>query len=39
MMAAFAAAGLPLFVAYYRRALPRFVKAKESDPRGASWGR
>jgi predicted dehydrogenase len=29
MVAAFAAAGLPLFVAYYRRRLPRFVKAKE----------
>ncbi len=29
MVKAFADAGLPLFVAYYRRALPRFVKAKE----------
>lgn len=29
MVEAFAAAGLPLFVAYYRRRLPRFVKAKE----------
>jgi predicted dehydrogenase len=29
MQAAFAAAGLPLFVAYYRRALPRFLKVKE----------
>ncbi len=29
MNAAFAAAGLPLYVAFYRRALPRFVKAKE----------
>ncbi len=29
MNAAFAARGLPLFVAYYRRALPRFRKAKE----------
>jgi predicted dehydrogenase len=29
MAAAFAAAGVPLFVAYYRRALPRFLKAKE----------
>jgi 1,5-anhydro-D-fructose reductase (1,5-anhydro-D-mannitol-forming) len=29
MVAAFAAAGVPLFVAYYRRALPRFLKAKE----------
>jgi predicted dehydrogenase len=29
MVEAFAAARLPLFVAYYRRALPRFVKAKE----------
>ncbi|MEM7116801.1 MAG: Gfo/Idh/MocA family oxidoreductase [Chloroflexota bacterium] len=28
MVDAFAAAGLPLFVAYYRRALPRFLKAK-----------
>jgi predicted dehydrogenase len=29
MLAAFTAAGLPLFVAYYRRALPRFLKARE----------
>jgi 1,5-anhydro-D-fructose reductase (1,5-anhydro-D-mannitol-forming) len=29
MVQAFAARGLPLFVAYYRRSLPRFVKAKE----------
>ena len=29
MVQAFADANLPLFVAYYRRALPRFVKAKE----------
>ncbi len=29
MAAAFMEAGLPLFVAYYRRALPRFLKAKE----------
>lgn len=29
MVEAFAAARLPLFVAYYRRALPRFVKARE----------
>jgi predicted dehydrogenase len=29
MVDAFAAAKLPLFVAYYRRALPRFVKVKE----------
>jgi predicted dehydrogenase len=29
MLAAFAAAKLPLFVAYYRRRLPRFLKAKE----------
>jgi 1,5-anhydro-D-fructose reductase (1,5-anhydro-D-mannitol-forming) len=29
MVEAFAAAGLPLFVAYYRRSLPRFLKAKE----------
>ena len=28
MIAAFAAARLPLFVAYYRRALPRFLKTK-----------
>ena len=29
MLAAFAAAKMPLFVAYYRRRLPRFLKAKE----------
>lgn len=29
MVEAFAASGVPLFVAYYRRALPRFLKAKE----------
>lgn len=29
MMEAFSVAGLPLFVAYYRRALPRFCKARE----------
>lgn len=29
MVAAFAEAKLPLFVAYYRRGLPRFLKAKE----------
>ena len=29
MIEAFSAARVPLFVAYYRRALPRFVKAKE----------
>ena len=29
MSDAFAAAKLPLFVAYYRRAMPRFVKAKQ----------
>ncbi len=29
MINAFDHAGLPLFVAYYRRALPRFLKAKE----------
>ena len=29
MVDAFAAAGLPLFVAYYRRGLPRFLAAKE----------
>lgn len=29
MVEAFANAGLPLFVAYYRRRLPRFLKAKE----------
>ncbi len=29
MNAAFAAAGLPLFVAYYRRSLPRFLQVKQ----------
>jgi predicted dehydrogenase len=29
MVEAFASSGVPLFVAYYRRALPRFLKAKE----------
>lgn len=29
MVAAFEEAGLPLFVAFYRRALPRFLKARE----------
>ncbi|MDP3071629.1 MAG: Gfo/Idh/MocA family oxidoreductase [Opitutaceae bacterium] len=29
MIAAFAAAGIPLFVAYYRRALPRFTLVKD----------
>lgn len=29
MVAAFAARGLPLFVSYYRRSLPRFLKVKE----------
>src|SRR6476619_383950 len=29
MIDAFERAGLPLFVAYYRRALPRFIKAKD----------
>jgi 1,5-anhydro-D-fructose reductase (1,5-anhydro-D-mannitol-forming) len=33
MNAAFAAAGLPLFVAYYRRALPRFRTCAELLPR------
>jgi predicted dehydrogenase len=35
MVEAFRAKGLPLFVAYYRRALPRFVKAKERIDAGA----
>ena len=35
MIAAFAAAGVPLFVAYYRRALPRFVRARELVAAGA----
>jgi predicted dehydrogenase len=32
---AFSAAGVPLFVAYYRRGLPRFVKAKQLIDSGA----
>jgi len=35
MVKAFADAGLPLFVAYYRRRLPRFLKAKELIETGA----
>jgi predicted dehydrogenase len=35
MVKAFADAGLPLFVAYYRRRLPRFLKAKELLDQGA----
>ena len=35
MVAAFARAGLPLFVAYYRRRLPRFLKAEELIQTGA----
>lgn len=35
MVEAFRAAGLPLFVAYYRRALPRFLKVKELVEEGA----
>ena len=35
MIQAFDAAKLPLFVAYYRRALPRFAKAKELIDGGA----
>jgi predicted dehydrogenase len=35
MVKAFADAGLPLFVAYYRRGLPRFLKAKELIDAGA----
>ena len=35
MVRAFAEAGVPLFVAYYRRALPRFLKAKELIDTGA----
>ncbi|HSD82272.1 MAG TPA: Gfo/Idh/MocA family oxidoreductase, partial [Anaerolineae bacterium] len=35
MVAACRAAGMPLFVAYYRRALPRFLKAKELVTSGA----
>ncbi len=35
MVEAFAQARLPLFVAYYRRSLPRFVKAKSLIEQGA----
>lgn len=35
MIAAFRTRGLKLFVAYYRRALPRFIKAKELIDSGA----
>jgi 1,5-anhydro-D-fructose reductase (1,5-anhydro-D-mannitol-forming) len=35
MISACRLAGLPLFVAYYRRALPRFLKAKELITAGA----
>ncbi|MCH7878106.1 MAG: imidazolonepropionase, partial [candidate division Zixibacteria bacterium] len=35
MVKAFGAAGLKLFVAYYRRALPRFLKTKELVESGA----
>lgn len=35
MLEAFRAAGQPLFVAYYRRALPRFLKVKEWLDAGA----
>ncbi len=35
MVKAFADANLPLFVAYYRRALPRFLKAKELIDNGS----
>jgi 1,5-anhydro-D-fructose reductase (1,5-anhydro-D-mannitol-forming) len=35
MIAAAGAAGVPLFVAYYRRALPRFLKVKELVNTGA----
>lgn len=35
MVEAFAVARVPLFVAYYRRALPRFVRAKEIVESGA----
>jgi len=35
MVNAFAEAGVPLFVAYYRRGLPRFLKAKELIDTGA----
>ncbi len=35
MIGAFREAGLPLFVAYYRRALPRFLRVKELIDSGA----
>ncbi len=35
MLDAFAAAGVPLFVAYYRRALPRFLRARDLVAAGA----
>lgn len=35
MVEAFAARGIPLFVAYYRRALPRFLKVRELLQAGA----
>jgi predicted dehydrogenase len=35
MVDAFAAAGVPLFVAYYRRALPRFLRARDLVASGA----
>jgi 1,5-anhydro-D-fructose reductase (1,5-anhydro-D-mannitol-forming) len=35
MVEAFAAAGVPLWVAYYRRALPRFLRIKEQLETGA----
>jgi len=35
MVGAFAAKGLPLFVAYYRRALPRFLRVRELLEAGA----
>lgn len=35
MVTAFKAAGLPLFVAYYRRGLPRFLKVRELVANGA----
>jgi predicted dehydrogenase len=38
MVDAFAAARVPLFVAYYRRALPRFLKAKALLDEGAIGG-
>ena len=38
---AFAAAGVPLYVAYYRRGQPRFIKCKEiieaTPPRTPVW--